>query len=121
MKLKFLEFDCSEDADGIGTFDAMASVQEARWAELRAEVEQVLAWAERHWGERAPLDDGGSWDVALEAVHEVLQPLAMTFEAGRGLRTGQGGAAQSRYSLTVTLCGVPGFCASLREHFGLEA
>ena len=35
MDLNYLDFDYSEDADGVGTFDAMASVAPAQIAALR--------------------------------------------------------------------------------------
>lgn len=119
--MKFLEFDCSEDADGTGTFDAVASVGEARWPELLAEVSELLRWAERHWGARNPLDDGGLWDVALEAVHESVQTLALNEGSLGDWQSTPVGAAQSRYTLSITLCGSPAFCDSVRERFGLGA
>ena len=45
MTLNYLDFDYSEDADGTGTFDAMASVLPAQLPALHAEITQVLAWA----------------------------------------------------------------------------
>ena len=49
MDLNYLDFDYSEDADGVGTFDAMASVAPAQIAALHAEISAVLAWAQQHW------------------------------------------------------------------------
>ncbi|MES2686216.1 MAG: hypothetical protein V4706_05295 [Pseudomonadota bacterium] len=66
MSLQFLEFDFSEDPEGGGTFDAMASVRQAQLAEVRAEIAEVLEWAESAFaGQRAPLDEGGEWDAGL--------------------------------------------------------
>lgn len=118
--MKYLEFDYSEDADCNGTFDAVASVGEPRWHELRAEVGELLRWAEQHWGARVPLDEGGCWDAALEAVHESVQPLAVDVDSSGTLLASPVGETQSRYTLSVTLCGSPAFCASLRERFGLD-
>lgn len=42
MALDYLDFDYSEDEDGNGTWDAMASVADSRWAALLEEVRQVL-------------------------------------------------------------------------------
>ena len=66
MTLHYLEFDYSEDADGHGSFDAMASVMPAQLAALQAEVISVLAWAHREFeGRRGPLDEGAEWDLSL--------------------------------------------------------
>ncbi len=64
MQLQYLLFDASDDGEGTGTWDAMASVRAAQLPEVMNEVQAVLAWAERHSpGPRAPLDDGGVWDA----------------------------------------------------------
>ena len=46
MSLAFLDFDDSEDAQCDGSFDAMASVWQAQLAAVRAEIAEVLDWAE---------------------------------------------------------------------------
>ena len=43
MNLNYLDFDYSEDADGTGTFDAMASVSPAQVPALHAEISAMLA------------------------------------------------------------------------------
>ncbi len=64
MQLLYLLFDASDDGEGTGTWDAMASVRAAQLPEVMVEVQAVLAWAERHSpGPRGPLDDGGAWDA----------------------------------------------------------
>lgn len=64
MTLQYLLFDASDDGEGTGTWDAMASVQASRLPEVMKEVQAVLAWAEAHSpGPRGPLDDGGAWDA----------------------------------------------------------
>nr|WP_246254502.1 hypothetical protein [Comamonas jiangduensis] len=40
MGLDYLDFEYSEDEDGNGTWDAMASVADKRWHALLAEVHQ---------------------------------------------------------------------------------
>jgi hypothetical protein len=55
--LDYLTFDASDDGEGTGTWDAMASVR-------AADVPAVLAWATQHSpGPRGPLDEGGAWDA----------------------------------------------------------
>lgn len=62
--LQYLLFDASDDGEGNGTWEAMASVRPADLPALRAEVQAVLRWAEHHSpGPRGPLDEGGLWDA----------------------------------------------------------
>ncbi len=64
MKLHYLLFDASDDGEGTGTWDAMASVSAEQLPEVMNEVQVVLAWAEQHSpGQRGPLDEGGAWDA----------------------------------------------------------
>lgn len=71
MALHYLDFDYSEDDDGNGTWDAMASITPTHLSALLAEVAEVLRWAHRDFGGRpAPLDEGGDWDWALHSLHE---------------------------------------------------
>ncbi|MEO7108688.1 MAG: hypothetical protein ABIZ09_20100 [Rhodoferax sp.] len=64
MPLQYLIFDASDDGEGNGSWDAMASVRAAQLPAVRAEVQRVLAWAEAHRpGPRGPLDGGGVWDA----------------------------------------------------------
>lgn len=64
MPLHYLLFDPTDNADGTGTWDAMASVGASQVAAVQAEVLAVLAWAEAHApGPRGPLDEGGAWDA----------------------------------------------------------
>jgi hypothetical protein len=69
MTLDYLIFDASDDGEGTGTWEAMASVRAADVPAVMAEVRAVLAWAEQYSpGPRGPLDEGGLWD-ADEQVH----------------------------------------------------
>ncbi len=62
--LQYLTFDTSDDGEGTGTWDAMASVRAAQLPAVLAEVRAVLHWAEAHApGPRGPLDEGGAWDA----------------------------------------------------------
>lgn len=64
MSLHYLLFDPTDNTDGTGTWDAMASVRASQLSAVRAEVQAVLDWAETHApGPRGPLDEGGTWDV----------------------------------------------------------
>jgi hypothetical protein len=62
--LHYLIFDASDDGEGTGTWDAMASVRASEVPAVMAEVQAVLTWAEQHSpGPRGPLDEGGAWDA----------------------------------------------------------
>ncbi len=67
--LRCLSFDLSLDTDGVHTFDAQAAIAVGKdpaaasmLAQIRAEVQQVLAWAAAHFPDGpGPLDEGCSW------------------------------------------------------------
>ena len=64
MHLQFFIFDASDDGEGTGTWEAMASVRESDLPALNAEVQAVLARAMTNEpGPRGPLDERGSWDA----------------------------------------------------------
>lgn len=119
MPLNYLDFDYSEDADGIGTFDAMASALPAQIPALHSEVVQVLVWAHQHWPEACgPLEDGGEWQYDLQGVQEVSTPLVLELDPADGhLRPALGPAAPPRTTLTLTISGSAAFCMALREAF----
>ena len=101
MSLQFLEFDFSEDPEGRGTFDAMASVRPAQLAAVRAEIAEVLDWAETAFaGQRAPLDEGGEWDFDLQERAD--------------------GASPPWHVLTLSISGSAAFCAAFIQYFGLD-
>ena len=101
MSLQFLDFDYSEDPDGGGSFDAMASVRPAQLDAVRAEVAEVLEWAATMFaGQRAPLDEGGEWDLDLQERVD--------------------GASPPWHVLTLSISGSPAFCAAFIQRFGLD-
>ncbi len=122
MTLDYLDFDISEDAQGHGSFDAMASATPAQLPALRAEVVQVLDWAEREFaGRRGPLDEGGDWDYELQGVQEVATPLDVAWEpAAARLLLAPGAAGAPRVTLSLTLGGTPQFCAAFRDAFDID-
>lgn len=98
--LRWLDFDYSEGSDDTGVFDALASVAPEHAAEVEAEIAQVLAWAEASFpGRRAPIEDGGDWDVEVQVLHEA-----------------NAGAARVAFALTIS--GAPAFCEAFRAQFG---
>lgn len=122
MQLAYLDFDYSEDPEGQGSFDAMASVDGSRLPALLAEVDTVLRWAHEHFGEPGSLDEHAAWDLELTASEELQRPLLADFDARAGrTRLQPGGEAGTAHTtLTLTLTGTPGFCEALRESFKLD-
>lgn len=122
MSLNYLDFDYSEDADGTGTFDAMASVLPAQLPALYGEIVEVLAWAHAQWPDAcAPLEEGGLWQYDLQGSQEVITPLALVFSTADGqLHTSAGAAPPARTTITLTLSGSADFCHALRSAFDME-
>lgn len=99
--MRFLDFDYSEDPQGGGTFDAMASVRPDQVAAVRAEMAQVLDWAHAAFpGLQASLEEGGEWDFDLQEQ--------------------QDGAASPWHTLTLAVSGTPQFCAAFRQRFDIS-
>lgn len=64
MSLHYLIFDAADDGEGTGSWEAVASVRRADLPAVMAEVDAVLARAQRDApGPRGPLDEGGAWDA----------------------------------------------------------
>ena len=121
MTLHYLEFDYSEDADGTGTFDAMASALPAQWPALQAEVAEVLQWAHAQCPDACgPLEEGGEWQYDLQGVLETATPLALAFDPASGsIASAPGTPAPPRTTLTLSVSGTAAFCGALREAFGI--
>jgi hypothetical protein len=120
MALDYLDFDFSGDAEGRGTFDAIAAAAPAQLAALQAEIVAVLAWAERQFGPAAPLEEGGDWDYELRGLREVSTPLAVRYVPGApGLHMQAAEADPPRVTLLLTLTGNEAFCTSFCEEFDL--
>lgn len=119
--LKYLDFEFSEDAFGVGTFDAMASVHAPQLAAVHAEIARVLAWAHATFvDQQAPLDEGGEWDYQLQGQQEWSAPVAIDFDADSGaLREQVLSPAPVRHTLTLSISGSPQFCQAFTQRFGL--
>jgi hypothetical protein len=81
MTLDYLDFDYSEDTEGVGVFDAMASTGAEQVAAVQAEVVKVLDWAHAGFGApRGPVGDGGDWDYDLQGMQESSVAQSMIFD-----------------------------------------
>ena len=102
MSLRWLDFDYSEGDDGTGVFDAMASVELRFVAEVQAEVDAVLRWAESAFaGRRLAVEEGGEWDADLQITDDSGHP--------------------PRRCFSLSIVGTPAFCRAFGEHFGDES
>jgi len=122
MTLHYLDFDYSEDAEGTGTFDAMASTTPQHAAAVQAEVAQVLGWAHAAFPQaRGPVEEGGEWDYDLHGTRETTASERLEFDEQSGrLAVLPGADATVRHTVHLAIGGSVAFCAALREHFGLE-
>lgn len=121
MSLNYLEFDYSEDTEGVGVFDAMASVGTGHVPALQAEVAKVLGWAYDVFPQgRGPLDEGFDWDYDLQARVESSTPESWVFEPTSGLvLASRGQPGEPLCTVTLSLSGTEAFCQALRERFDL--
>ena len=122
MTLDYLDFDYSGEADGSGSFDAMASVAPQQLAAVHAEIATVLAWAHDAFADRrgAP-EDGGEWDFDLQSQQEFSVPETMRFDEATGVLTVQPGAPGApRHTVSLSIGGSPGFCDALRAQFEIS-
>ena len=121
MSLNYLDFDYSEDEQGNGTFDAMASTPAQQVAAVRAEMARVLDWAHATFPDmRAPLDEGGEWDYHLEGQQEWTAQEAIGYDEVTGKFSSQlGPAGVPRHTVTLSIGGSPQFCEAFRQRFRL--
>lgn len=98
--LNYLTFAFSDDGDDHASCDAMASVRPTDVAAAQAEIQTVLAWAQRNKpGRRGPEEDGGRWDAFEQRQDE----------------------PDGWVSLTLTLTGPTAWCERLMAHFAPDA
>lgn len=121
MTLDYLIFDYSEDDEGTATWDAMATVRADRFAELQAEVLQVLCWADQQFpNQRGAIDEGATWDFDLSARTEALGEWSLEADIpARALRHATLHPDQV-VTLTLTLTGRGTFAESFVEAFDVE-
>lgn len=69
--MHYLQFDLSDDADGVTTLEAVAATGPDRHAAVLAEAQQVLDWAWQLFPHsHGPIDEGHDWDHDLQVVVE---------------------------------------------------
>jgi hypothetical protein len=123
MNLQLLDFDCSEDAEGVVCWDALAQPAPQHNTALLQEVAQVLRWAHSfdHEGP-GPLENGANWDFDLQVtlLSQGGKPQVATprFVPSTGqLSLVPEPVDTQSLSLSLTLSGTPGFVQAFRTQF----
>ena len=121
MTLHYLDFDDSEDTDGIGTFEAMASTWPEQVPEVHAEIVSVLDWAHAEFPDtRGPIGEGGEWDYDLHGMQEFPAPQQIEYDATtRRLSVRNSPPGKPRHTVTLSISGTSQFCMAFRQQFGL--
>ena len=110
--MRYLNFDLSESGEGVTTLEAMATTGADHHAAVMAEVQQVLAWAERQFPHsHGPVDDGCDWQHELQVV---VEPGAPSSEEGSTPR-------RTWTCVTLILSGSTRFVAEFLQRFGLPS
>lgn len=79
MQLQYLIFDASDDGEGNGSWEAMASVLPDELSTVMAEVRAVEAAAQSDApGPRGALDDGGAWDLDVQTLPDGDERVSVT-------------------------------------------
>ena len=125
MDLQLLDFDCTEDADGVVCWDALAQPAPQHTRALLQEAAQVLQWA-HGFDEQGPgpLENGAQWDFDLQVtlLSDDQKPLVALprFVPSTGqLSLWSEVSPQQSLSLSLTLSGTPAFVQAFRDRFAL--
>ena len=79
MQLQYLIFDASDDGEGTGSWEAVASVPPDELSTVMAEVRAVEAAAQSDApGPRGALDDGGAWDLDVQTLPDGDERVSVT-------------------------------------------
>jgi hypothetical protein len=121
LKLQFLEFESIGDDELHPTWEAMASVRPEHRASLEAELTALLSALSRWLGEPPrPLDDGGRWDLWLQAQWDGQTPVTLEpTPGGTGWAVWNTSPSGNWLTLTVTLAADASVTAELDRHLGL--
>ena len=103
--LNYLDFETSDDGEGVTTFDAMAYASADRWPALQAEVEQVLAWCTHTFGTPGPLDHGKAWDLDVQLQSDAGHALTVRWDAATGKLEALDAAHCNAVQLSLTVSG----------------
>jgi hypothetical protein len=122
MDLQLLDFDCSEDTEGVVCWDALAQPHPRHNNALLHEVAQVLAWAHGFDAQGpGPLEDGANWDFDLQATLHVggqaSQDAHLVFDPKKGQIHMDAADLSHPVALSLSLSGTSGFAQAFRERW----
>jgi hypothetical protein len=122
MDLQLLDFDCSEDTEGVVCWDALAQPHPRHNSALLHEVAQVLTWAHGFDAQGpGPLEDGANWDFDLQAtLHpdgQASQDARLVFDAKKGQIHMDAADLSHPVAMSLSLSGTPGFAQAFRERW----
>lgn len=115
--LDYLDFDTSDDGEGLTSLDAMAYAKAAQWPALAAEVTQLLAWCSDAFGAPGALEDGHPWDLDLQLQSDAGDALALHWDARQRQLLAPQAAQQTALQLSLTLSGPDPLVQQLTEQF----
>lgn len=115
--LDYLDFDTSDDGEGLTSLDAMAYAKAAQWPALAAEVTQLLAWCSDAFGAPGSLDEGHAWDLDLQLQSGAGDALALQWDARQRQLLAPQAAQQTALQLSLTLSGPDPFAQQVAAQF----
>lgn len=117
MNLLFLEFDSSEDGEGVVCWDALAEPAPRYTQALLHEVTQLLAWAHRFGAQGpGPLEEGAEWDFDLQ-IRQGDTPVLALWDSAQRLALSLAPTADEAITLSLSLSGSPAFAQAFLEHW----
>lgn len=118
MDLQFLDFDCSEDSEGMVCWDALAQPAARHTPALLQEVTQLLAWAHRFGPQPpGPLEDGADWDFDLHIRCGQAPIQAHWHSASPTLHLSPAPSPGDEITLSLSISGTPAFAQAFRKHW----
>jgi len=118
MNLHFLEFDCSEDNEGVVCWDALAQPAARHNSALLGEVERVLSWC-HSWSSCSPgaLENGADWDFDLQIHMRSTAVQAQWPSTTQALVLSATLNDNDEISLSLSISGTPAFCTAFSEYW----
>lgn len=117
MQLQYLDFEFSDEENGRGSFDAMASVFPDRVPAVLAEMTAVLHWAINAFGPCGQAEEEGEWAYDVQGLIEPGTPLNVMVDERSGDVSLAPISGSKRATFTLTLTGTRTFCEALRRRF----
>jgi len=118
MHLQYLDFDCSEDGEGVVCWDALAQPAVRHTTALLQEVTELLVWA-HHSSTRRPgtLEDGADWDFDLH-IHMASASIQAHWDTPKQMLVLSPPPKESEeISLSLSISGAAAFARAFRQQW----